>query len=118
MCPEGGEARASLEIKNDLGMHLRVAKRFVETVERFDAEVTITKDEQAVNGRSIMGVMMLAAEQGSRIEVVTRGRQAAEALAAIRDLTEARFLDDPYVFWAEIGIAAHLLTEANPRGNT
>src|SRR5207249_614213 len=55
------------------------------------AEVTVAKDGQVVNGRSIMGVMMLAAEQGSRIEVTTSGPEAAEALAAIRALVDARF---------------------------
>jgi phosphocarrier protein len=53
--------------------------------------VTISKDGQTVNGRSIMGIMMLAAEQGSRIDVVSKGPQADEALAAIRDLVDGRF---------------------------
>jgi len=61
---------------------------------RPDAEVTVAKDGQVVNGRSIMGVMMLAAEQGSHIEVVASGREAAEALAAIRDLVEAGFNEE------------------------
>jgi len=63
----------------------------VQTASRFNAEVTVAKDGQVVNGRSIMGVMMLAAEQGSRIEVTTSGPEAAEALAAIRALVDARF---------------------------
>ena len=58
---------------------------------RFDAEVTVAKDDQVVNGRSIMGVMMLAAEQGSHIDVTTQGPQAAEALQALRELVEAGF---------------------------
>jgi len=83
--------RASLQIRNKLGLHARAARLFVETVTRFDAEVTVAKDGQTVNGRSIMGVMMLAAEQGSHIDVATSGPQAAEALQAIRDLVDARF---------------------------
>jgi phosphocarrier protein HPr len=87
-CPEH---HAVLEIKNRLGLHARAAVLLVQTASRFDAEVTVTKDGQSVNGRSIMGIMMLAAEQGSRIEVKSSGPQAAEALAAIRELVDARF---------------------------
>ena len=85
------EHRASLGIRNRLGLHARAAALLVQTASRFDAEVTIAKDGQVVNGRSIMGVMMLAAEQGSRIDVATSGPQAAEALAAIRELVAACF---------------------------
>ena len=85
------EQRAVLEIKNRLGLHARAAAQFVQTASKFDAEVTVAKDDQVVNGRSIMGVMMLAAEQGSHIEVVVTGPQAAEALQAIAALLEARF---------------------------
>lgn len=85
------EARATLVIRNPAGLHLRAAARLVETAERFDAEVSIAKDGQVVNGRSIMGVMMLAAEQGSTIEVITRGPEAVESLEAIRGIVEAGF---------------------------
>lgn len=85
------EARATLVIRNPAGLHLRAAARLVETAERFDAEVSIAKDGQVVNGRSIMGVMMLAAEQGSSIEVITRGPEAVESLEAIRTIVEAGF---------------------------
>jgi phosphocarrier protein HPr len=83
--------RKSLEILNRLGLHARAAALLVQTAGRFDAEITIAKDGQVVNGRSIMGVMMLAAEQGSRIEVTASGRDAREALQAIADLVNARF---------------------------
>ena len=83
--------RASLEIRNRLGLHARAAKLFVNTANGFEAEVTVAKDGQVVNGRSIMGVMMLAAEQGSYIDVTTQGPQAAEALQALRELVEAGF---------------------------
>jgi phosphocarrier protein len=85
------ECRASLEILNDKGLHLRAVGLLVDTVKPFDAEVTITKDGQTVNGRSVMGVLMLAAAQGSRIEVRTSGPQAREALDAITELVNARF---------------------------
>jgi phosphocarrier protein HPr len=82
---------ATLEIVNRLGLHARAAALLVQTASKYDAEVTIAKDGQVVNGRSIMGVMMLAAEQGSRIEVTAAGPQAQEALEAIRALVAARF---------------------------
>ena len=85
------EHRASVQIRNKLGLHARAAAMLVQTANRFDAEVTVAKDGQVVNGRSIMGVMMLAAEQGSEIAVSTTGPQAAEALQAIRELVEAGF---------------------------
>ena len=85
------EHHATLEIKNRLGLHARAAVLLVQTASQFEAEVTVSKDGQSVNGRSIMGIMMLAAEQGSSIDVTTSGRQAEEALDAIRDLVDARF---------------------------
>src|SRR5262245_22815561 len=85
------EHHATLEIKNRLGLHARAAVLLVQTANRFEAEVAISKDGQSVNGRSIMGIMMLAAEQGSTIDVTTSGPQAAEALEAIRELIEAGF---------------------------
>jgi phosphocarrier protein len=85
------ECRAVLPITNRYGLHARAAVLLVQTATRFDAEVLVSKDGQTVSGRSIMGVMTLAAAQGSTIEVVTRGAQAAEALAAIRDLLAAKF---------------------------
>jgi len=89
--PPMSEQHASLEIRNRLGLHARAAVLLVQTANRFEAEVAIGKDGQSVNGRSIMGIMMLAAEQGSTIDVTTSGPQAAEALEAIRELVEAGF---------------------------
>ncbi len=85
------EQRATLQIRNKLGLHARAAKLLVETATRFEAEIKIAKDDQMVNGRSIMGIMMLAAEQGSRIGVTASGPQAREALGAIRGLIDGRF---------------------------
>jgi phosphocarrier protein len=89
--PSAGARHATLEIKNRLGLHARAAGLLVQTAKRFDADVTVSKDGQSVNGRSIMGIMMLAAEQGSSIHVAASGPQAGEALDAIRELVEARF---------------------------
>lgn len=89
--PTAPEHRATLEIRNRLGLHARAAVLLVQTANRFEAEITVGKDGQVVNGRSIMGIMMLAAEQGSSIDVTASGTQAEEALQAIRDLVDARF---------------------------
>jgi phosphocarrier protein len=78
-------------VVNPLGLHARPAAQLVKLASSFASEIELVKDGMPVNGKSIMGVMMLAAEQGSRIEVATTGSQAAEALAAIRELVEARF---------------------------
>jgi len=91
MASPPGSERVTVEIVNRLGLHARAAALLVQTAGRFDADVSIVKDGQTVNGRSIMGVMMLAAEQGSRIEVATSGPQAREALEAIVQLVNARF---------------------------
>jgi phosphocarrier protein len=80
-----------LEIVNKLGLHARAAVLLVQASTRFDARVTVSKDGQAVDGRSIMGVMMLAAEQGSHIDVETSGREARAALEAIKELVANRF---------------------------
>lgn len=85
------ECRAVLEIRNRLGLHARAAVLLVQLAAQFDAEVSVAKDGQTVSGKSIMGVMTLAATQGSTIEVVTQGTQAAEALEAIRQLVAAKF---------------------------
>jgi phosphocarrier protein HPr len=83
--------RATLEIVNRLGLHARAAVLMVQAATRFESQVTVTKDGQSVDGRSIMGVMMLAAEQGSHIEVETAGPDARAALDAISALVANRF---------------------------
>jgi phosphocarrier protein len=82
------------EIKNRLGLHARAAALFVQTVSGFDAEIMVAKDGQDVNGKSILGLMMLAAGQGSLIEVSASGPDADVALQAIESLIEARFRED------------------------
>lgn len=89
-----GPLTKSLEIRNRLGLHARAAAQLVQTATRYDADITVTKDGQAVNGKSILGLMMLAAAQGSYVEVSTSGPQAAEALAAIEQLLDEKFHED------------------------
>lgn len=80
-----------MEIKNKLGVHARAAALLVQTVNRFSAQVTISKDGQTTDGRSIMGVLMLAATQGSTIEVQAAGNDAEQAVKAIEKLIDKRF---------------------------
>ncbi|MBI3785639.1 MAG: HPr family phosphocarrier protein [Deltaproteobacteria bacterium] len=83
-----------LEIKNRLGLHARAAAQLVQVASKFDAEVTVTKDGQSVSGKSILGLMMLAAGQGMTIEVSASGPQALEAMLAIESLMEQKFNEE------------------------
>jgi len=87
-------AACQLEIKNRLGLHARAAALIVQTVAQFEAEITVTKDDQTVNGKSILGLMMLAAGPGCLIEVAAQGPDAQAALDAITALVEAKFNED------------------------
>ncbi len=78
-------------INNRLGLHARAAAKFVQMASRFASEVSVMKDGNAVNGKSIMGVMMLAAAQGAEIEIRTEGEDADEALANLESLVTSRF---------------------------
>ena len=80
-----------LEIVNRLGLHARAAALLVQTVAPLDADITVTKDDQTVNGKSILGLMMLAAGQGSAIEVIAQGADAQAAVDAIVELVESKF---------------------------
>ncbi len=83
-----------LEIKNRLGLHARAAAQLVQVASQFDADITVTKEGQAVDGKSILALMMLAAAQGSCIEVSASGAQAADALAAIERLVDQKFNEE------------------------
>lgn len=82
---------ASATILNKRGLHARASAKIVEASARFQSEIHILKDGNAVNGRSIMGLMMLAASIGSTVMVTTEGPDAQEALTAILALIEAKF---------------------------
>ena len=82
------------EIVNEKGLHARASARFVETVERFDADAEVCKDDMTVPGDSIMGLMMLAAARGSTVTVRAEGAQAAELITALRALIASCFGED------------------------
>ena len=81
----------TIQIVNKLGLHARPAAEIVKTAARFKSEITIVRDELEVNGKSIMGVMMLAAEFGSSILVRAEGADADAALDALESLVAAKF---------------------------
>ena len=83
--------RFSLDIINEKGLHARASARFVETVERFDARATVSRDGMQVSGDSIMGLMMLAASRCTSIEILVEGSQAEALADALRDLVADRF---------------------------
>ncbi len=86
-----GRLVRDVQIVNRAGMHARPAAEFVKTAGRFTADITVEKDGLEVNGKSIMGVLMLAAEQGSRLKLSAEGADAAEALDALGDLVGRGF---------------------------
>jgi phosphocarrier protein HPr len=86
---------AELLIKNQLGLHARACALFVKTAARFQSEIYVARDDLEVNGKSIMGVMMLAAEEGSTIRVRAEGPDEALALKALRELVDGKFGGEP-----------------------
>lgn len=81
-------------IVNQRGLHARAAAKFVKLADQFTAEVTVLKGDMVVSGRSIMGLMMLAAAPGTDIELRASGADAEAALAAIAELVERKFDED------------------------
>lgn len=85
----------SITIQNELGMHARAATKFVQLAGKYtDCEVFIAKDGHEVNGKSIMGVLMLVASKGSTVTVRSRGARAAEVVAGLCKLIEDKFGED------------------------
>lgn len=84
----------TLTIRNQRGLHARAASKFVKLAGSFDADITVAKDGQVVSGRSIMGLMMLAAGIGSTVEVTCNGADAAVTKAAMDAI--AALIDDKF----------------------
>jgi phosphocarrier protein HPr len=83
-----------LKICNKKGLHARASAKFVQTVERFDADVKVKRGNEVVGGTSIMGLMMLAAGPGTAITVEATGRQAIEVIEALDALVCGRFTEE------------------------
>ncbi len=82
---------AKVEIVNELGLHARAAANFVKVANKFSAEITVEKNGVSANGKSIMGVMMLAAAKGSTLTITAEGEDAKESLKALTELVENKF---------------------------
>jgi phosphotransferase system HPr (HPr) family protein len=82
---------AHFEVVNRLGLHARAAMLLAQTAGRFAARVTVTKDAQTVDGKSLLELMLLQATRGTRLQIVAVGPDAVEAVKAIGDLISERF---------------------------
>lgn len=90
----GDKIEKEVTIVNRLGMHARPAAQFVRIASRYRAEIWVEKEGEKINGKSIMGLMMLAAGQGSKLKICCEGNDAAEALQELEGLIAARFNED------------------------
>jgi phosphocarrier protein len=81
----------TVRIVNELGLHARPAAEFVKVASRFQAEVALGRDDMMVNGKSVLGVMTLAAECGSELTIRAEGADAEEAMAALQALVQNGF---------------------------
>ena len=92
--PNGDKLEKEVTIVNRLGMHARPAAMFVRIASRFRCEVWVEKEGEQINGKSIMGLMMLAAGQGSKLRIRCEGPDAAEALQELEALIAGRFSEE------------------------
>ena len=83
--------KVSLKIGNRRGLHARAAAKFVKLASLYNVEIMVTKNEQSVSGKSIMGLLMLAAMPGDKITLETKGLQAQEALSVLSNLVNKKF---------------------------
>ncbi len=83
--------RTDIEIINKLGLHARASAKFTQLAAKFKSEVWLTRNKQRINAKSIMGVMMLAAGQGARLEMEVNGEDEKECVEALRALINDRF---------------------------
>lgn len=88
------EITRDLVVINKLGVHARPSAMFVKIASRFEAEIYVEKDGERVNGKSIMGLMMLAAGPGSRLKVIAAGSDAIQALNELDALLKRKFDED------------------------
>jgi phosphocarrier protein len=84
----------NIEIINKLGLHARAAAQLVQLASNFSSHIEIEKDSRRVNGKSIMGVMMLAAERGSKIEIEINGEDEKKMLIAIEEMLSNNFYEE------------------------
>jgi len=85
------ELKNIFEIKNKLGLHAKAAGVFVQTTNKYCSDFFVKKDDVEVNGKSIMGLMMLAAAKGTKILITVKGDDAKDAMKDLHELIEAKF---------------------------
>jgi phosphocarrier protein len=93
----------SVTIVNRLGMHARAAAKFVHLAARYESRVRVARDGREMDGKSVMGLLLLAAARGSAITITTDGRDEVEALNALATLVETGFGEDEPAHSAEAG---------------
>ncbi len=86
---------AEVEIKNADGLHMRPAMQFVDVATRFSSDITVSSSENAVDGKSIMQMSMLAATCGTKLKIKAEGPDAKEAVESLRELVEVKMFDEP-----------------------
>jgi phosphocarrier protein len=86
--------RREVVIRNRLGLHARAAARFVHAATRFRARVTLSRGGRTMDGKSILGILLLAASQGTRLEIGAEGEDEGPAVEALATLVEAGFGED------------------------
>ena len=91
---KGHSLQKSFTIINRLGLHARAAAHLVQTANRFNSEVLVVKDDIEVNGKSIMGILLLAAPKGTEISLTVTGDDESEAMDALTNLIEDGFGED------------------------
>ena len=89
--PDGGFLTRELTIANKLGIHARPAAMFVKIANRFASEIFVEKDGEKINGKSIMGLMMLAAGPGSKLTLHVKGADAQNAILELEALVKRKF---------------------------
>jgi phosphocarrier protein len=94
MAGSNDQSERSVTIKNELGMHARAATKFVQLAGKYPCEITVSKEGHEVNGKSIMGVLMLVASKGSLITIRARGSNAEAAVEALVQLVDDKFGED------------------------
>ena len=86
--------KAEVTIENELGLHARPAMSFVDLANQYASDIKVSKGEQEVDGKSIMQMMMLAATQGTKLQITAEGEDAEQAIAALQSLVESKFEEE------------------------
>lgn len=86
--------RRDVQIRNRLGLHARAAARFVHAANRFRSKITVSRDGRTMDGKSILGILLLAASQGTWMQVAAEGEDEAEAVEALVGLVASGFGED------------------------